>query len=101
MITFASIFLLYVGENESAKYHHNGLKRTAEFILIACVDGLNGFPAGNIECLSVYYSSLTENYVISLYMRLQPNELELFKINTSSKYPKIYKSWLITGCCSK
>ena len=38
----------YVGENESAKFWlsiMNGLKnRGVEDILIACVDGLNGFP---------------------------------------------------------
>ena len=39
---------MYVGENESAKYWlsiMNGLKnRGVEDILIACVDGLSGFP---------------------------------------------------------
>ena len=39
---------MYVGENESAKFWLsviNGLKnRGVEDILIACVDGLNGFP---------------------------------------------------------
>lgn len=39
---------MYVGENESAKFWlsiMNGLKnRGVEDILIACVDGLNGFP---------------------------------------------------------
>lgn len=39
---------MYVGENESAKFRlsiMNGLKnRGVENILIACVDGLNGFP---------------------------------------------------------
>ena len=39
---------MYVGENESAKFWlsiMNGLKnRGVKDILIACVDGLNGFP---------------------------------------------------------
>ena len=39
---------MYVGENESAKFWlsiMNGLKnRGVEDILIACVDGLSGFP---------------------------------------------------------
>lgn len=38
---------MYVGENESAKYWlsiMNGLNEGVEDILIACVDGLSGFP---------------------------------------------------------
>ena len=46
---------MYVGENESAKYWLsilNGLKnRGVEDILIACVDGLTGFP----EAISAVY----------------------------------------------
>ena len=46
---------MYVGENESARYWLsilNGLKnRGVEDILIACVDGLNGFP----EAISAVY----------------------------------------------
>ena len=46
---------MYVGENESARYWLsilNGLKnRGVEDILIACVDGLTGFP----EAISAVY----------------------------------------------
>ena len=47
-ITDKDVLGMYVGENESAKFWlsiMNGLKnRGIEDILIACVDGLNGFP---------------------------------------------------------
>ena len=47
-ITDKDVLEMYVGENESAKFWlsiMNGLKnRGVEDILIACVDGLNGFP---------------------------------------------------------
>lgn len=47
---------MYVGENESAKYWLsilNGLKnRGVEDILITCIDGLTGFPEGNIGSIS-------------------------------------------------
>ena len=58
---------MYVGENESARYWLsilNGLKnRGVDDILIACVDGLTGFPRGNIRRISenrstaMYYPS--------------------------------------------
>ena len=47
---------MYVDENESAKFWlsiMNGLKnRGVMDILIACVDGLNGFPESDRDCLS-------------------------------------------------
>ena len=46
---------MYAGENESAKFWlsiMNGLKnRGVEDILIACVDGLSGFPPGHRGCI--------------------------------------------------
>ena len=96
----------------------NGLKnRGVSDILIACVDGLNGFPQA-IE--AVYPKTEIQQCIIhqirnstkfvsykdikKLMFDLKRvyaapteettlNELELFKDKWDSKYPKIYKSW--------
>lgn len=112
---------MYVGENESAKFWlsiMNGLKnRGVEDILIACVDGLSGFPQA-IE--AVYPQTEVQQCIIHQirnstkfvsYKDLKKlmadlkrvyaapteesalKELELFKDDWDSKYPKIYKSW--------
>lgn len=111
---------MYVGENESAKFWFsimNGLKdRGVEDLLIACVDGLSGFPQA-IE--AVYPETEIQQCIIhqirnstkfvsykdikSLMGDLKRvyaaptedtalNELELFKDEWNNKYPKIYKS---------
>ena len=112
---------MYVGENESARFWlsiMNGLKnRGVEDILIACVDGLSGFPQA-IE--AVYPETEIQQCIIHQirnstkfvsYKDIQKlmsdlklvyaapteetalNELELFKDKWDGKYPKIYKSW--------
>lgn len=112
---------MYVGENESAKFWlsiMNGLKnRGVEDILIACVDGLNGFPQA-IEAVYpkteiqqciihqirnstkfVSYKDIKKLMADLKLVYVAPteetalNELELFKDKWDSKYPKIYKSW--------
>ena len=112
---------MYVGENESAKFWlsiMNGLKnRGVEDILIACVDGLNGFPQA-IEAVYpkteiqqciihqirnstkfVSYKDIKKLMAALKLVYAAPteetalNELELFKDKWDSKYPKIYKSW--------
>ena len=112
---------MYVGENESAKFWlsiMNGLKnRGVEDILIACVDGLNGFPQA-IEAVypkteiqqciihqirnSTKFVSYKDIKKLMADLKLvyaapteetASNELELFKDKWDSKYPKIYKSW--------
>lgn len=111
---------MYVGENESAKFWlsiMNGLKnRGVEDILIACVDGLTGFPQA-IE--AVYPKTWIQQCIIhqirnstkfvpykdikKLMADLKRvyaapteetalNELELFKDKWDAKYPEIYKS---------
>ena len=59
---------MYVGENESAKFWlsiMNGLKnRGVEDILIACVDGLNGFP----QAIEAVYPNPTIVNVICVVM---------------------------------
>ncbi|MEI3049351.1 MAG: IS256 family transposase [Roseburia inulinivorans] len=105
---------MYVGENESAKFWlsiMNGLKnRGVEDILIACVDGLNGFGAqkqrfSSVSSIrSVIQRSVSYKDIKKLMADLKLvyaapteetalNELELFKDKWDSKYPKIYKSW--------
>jgi len=91
--------------------------RGVEDILIACVNGLNGFPQA-IE--AIYPETEVQQYIIHqirnstkfvsyrdikklmadlklVYIALSEqtalNELELFKDKWDSKYPKIYKSW--------
>ena len=112
---------MYVGENESAKFWlsiMNGLKnRGVEDILIACVDGLNGFPQA-IEAVYpkteiqqciihqirnstkfVSYKDIKKLMADLKLVYAAPteetalNELELFKDKWDSKYPKIHKSW--------
>lgn len=112
---------MYVGENESAKFWlsiMNGLKnRGVEDILIACVDGLNGFPQA-IEAVYpkteiqqciihqirnstkfVSYKDIKKLMADLKLVYAAPteetalNKLELFKDKWDSKYPKIYKSW--------
>ena len=112
---------MYVGENESAKFWlsiMNGFKnRGVKDILIACVDGLTGFP----EAIgAVFPSTEIQHCVIhqirnstrfvsykdfrSLMADLKRvyaapteetalSELERFGEIWNGKYPKIYKSW--------
>lgn len=112
---------MYVGENEGAKFWLsiiNGLKnRGVQYILIACVDGLNGFPQAieavypktEIQQCIIHQIRNTTNYVS--YKDLKKlmadlkmvyaapdeaaalEELESFGKKWNSKYPKIYKSW--------
>lgn len=112
---------MYVGENESAKFWlsiMNGLKnRGVEDILIACVDGLTGFPQA-IEAVYpqteiqqciihqirnttrfVSYKDIKKLMVDLKEVYAAPTEeialdkLEVFNEKWNSKYPKIYKSW--------
>ena len=112
---------MYVGENESAKFWLsiiNGLKnRGVEDILIACVDGLNGFPEaiGAVypgteiqQCIIhqirnstrfVSYKDLRSLMADLKMVYAAPDEntamdeLEKFGGKWNRKYPKIYKSW--------
>ena len=112
---------MYVGENESAKFWLtilNSLKnRGVEDILIACVDGLSGFPQA-IEaaypetevqqCIvhqirnSTRYTSYKDLKKLIADLKcvyaaqseeLALEALESFKAKWNDKYPKIYKSW--------
>jgi len=100
------------------QYIMNGLKnRGIEDILIACVDGLNGFPQA-IEAVYpkteiqqciihqirnstkfVSYKDIKKLMADLKLVYAAPteetalNELELFRDKWDSKYPKIYKSW--------
>lgn len=112
---------MYVGENESAKYWlsiMNGLKnRGVADILIACVDGLTGFP----EAISAVFPKTEVQHCIIHQIRNSTrfvsykdikalmadlkrvyaapteetahSELERFREIWNGKYPKIYKSW--------
>lgn len=112
---------MYVGENESARYWLsilNGLKnRGVEDILIACVDGLTGFP----EAISAVYPKTEVQQCIIHQIRNSTKyvsykdikalmadlkkvyaavdeetalyELEQFAAKWDSKYPKISASW--------
>ena len=112
---------MYVGENEGAKFWLsiiNGLKnRGVQDILIACVDGLNGFPQAieavypktEIQQCIIHQIRNTTNYVS--YKDLKKlmadlkmvyaapdeaaalEELESFGEKWNSKCSKIYKSW--------
>lgn len=112
---------MYVGENEGAKFWLsiiNGLKnRGVQDILIACVDGLNGFPQAieavypktEIQQCIIHQIRNTTNYIS--YKDLKKlmadlkmvyaapdeaaalEELESFGEKWNNKYPKIYKSW--------
>lgn len=109
------------GENESAKFWLSIMtdlkNRGVDDILIACVDGLTGFP----QAIDAVYSQ-TEIHQCIIHQILNStmfvsckdikklmadlnrvyaaptedtalNELELFKDKWDSKYPKIYKCW--------
>ena len=112
---------MWIGENESAKFWLsvlNGLKnRGLEDILIACVDGLSGFP-GAIEAaypkteiqqciihqirnstkyvsykdIKVLMSDLKEVYA-AVDEQTALDSLERFADKWDGKYPKISKSW--------
>ena len=112
---------MYVGQNESAKFWLsilNGLKnRGVEDILIACVDGLTGFPQAieavfpdtEIQQCIIHPIRNTTKFVS--YKELKPlmadlkrvyaapteeialAELDRFDEKWSGKYPKIAKSW--------
>ena len=112
---------MYVGQNESAKFRLsilNGLKkRGVEDILIACVDGLTGFPQAieavfpetEIQQCIIHQIRNTTKFVS--YKELKPlmadlkrvyaapteeialAELDSFDEKWSGKYPKIAKSW--------
>ena len=112
---------MYVGENESAKFWlsvMNGLKnRGVQDILIACVDGLTGFPEAidaafpktEIQQCIIHQIRNSTKYVSykdlkALVADLKqvygaPTEavaleaLERFGTRWDSKYPKIRKSW--------
>ena len=112
---------MYVGENEGAKFWLsiiNGLKnRGVQDILIACVDGLNGFPQAieavypktEIQQCIIHQIRNTTNYVSYKDLKklmadlkmvyAAPDEaaalveLESFGKKLNSKYRKIYKSW--------
>ena len=112
---------MYVGQNESAKFWLsilNGIKnRGAEDILIACVDGLTGFPQAieavfpqtEIQQCVIHQIRSTTKFVS--YKEIKPlmadlkrvyaapteeialTELDSFDEKWSGKYPKIAKSW--------
>ena len=111
----------YVGENESAKFWlsiMNGLKnRGVEDILIACVDGLSGFPQAIDavypqteiqQCIIhqirnstrfVSYKDIKKLMADLKRVYATPteetalSELKLFRDKWDYRYPKIYKSW--------
>jgi Transposase and inactivated derivatives len=112
---------MYVGENESSKFWLsiiNGLKnRGVKDILIACVDGLAGFP----EAIGAVFPQTEVQHCVIHQIRNSTRfvsykdikalmadlkrvyaapteesayaELERFDGIWSGKYPKIYKSW--------
>lgn len=112
---------MYVGENESAKFWisiMNGLKnRGVEDILIACVDGLSGFPQAieavfpHTELQQCIIHQIRNTTKFVSYKELKPlmtdlkrvyaapteaialAELDSFEERWKSKYPKIAKSW--------
>ena len=112
---------MWIGENESAKFWLsvlNGLKnRGVEDILIACVDGLTGFPAAieavypktEIQQCIIHQIRNTTKYVsykdIKVLMadlkkvyaavdeQTALTELDNFDEKWSEKYPKIAISW--------
>ena len=121
MSGYKDVLGMYVGQNESAKFWLsilNGLKnRGVEDILIACVDGLTGFPQAieavfpetEIQQCIIHQIRNTTKFVS--YKELKPlmadlkrvyaalteeialAELESFDEKWSGKYPKIAKSW--------
>ena len=112
---------MWVGENESAKFWlsvMNGLKnRGVQYILIACVDGLTGFPAAieavypktEIQQCIIHQIRNTTKFVSykdikalmadlkKVYAAVDEQtalaELDNFDEKWSSKYPKIAISW--------
>lgn len=112
---------MYVGENESAKFWlsiMNGLKnRGVQDILIACVDGLTGFPQAieavfpetEVQHCIIHQIRNTTKFVsykdIKKLMadlklvyaapteEIALSELEAFRGKWDTKYPKIHKSW--------
>ena len=112
---------MYVGQNESAKFWLsilNGLKnRGVEDILIACVDGLTGFPQAieavfpdtEIQQCIIHQIRNTTKFVTNKELRplmadlkrvyaapteeIALAELDGFDEKWSGKYPKIAKSW--------
>ena len=112
---------MYVGQNESAKFWLsilNGLKnRGVEDILIACVDGLTGFPQAieavfpDTEIQQCIIHQIRNTTKSVSYKELKPlmadlkrvyaapteeiarAELDSFDEKWSGKYPKIAKSW--------
>ena len=112
---------MYIGQNESAKFWLsilNGLKnRGVQDILIACVDGLTGFPQAieavfpetEIQQCIIHQIRNTTKFVSykdikSLMADLKCvytaateeialTELDAFEEKWQSKYPKIAKSW--------
>ena len=112
---------MYVGQNESAKFWLsilNGLKnRGVEDILIACVDGLTGFPQAieavfpDTEIQQCIIHQIRNTTSLVSYKELKPlmadlkrvyaapteeiarAELDSFDEKWSGKYPKIAKSW--------
>ncbi len=112
---------MYVGQNESAKFWLsilNGLKnRGVEDILIACVDGLTGFPQAieavfpDTEIRQCIIHQIRNTTKFVPYKELKPLMADLKRVYTatteeiaraeldgfdekwSGKYPKIAKSW--------
>lgn len=112
---------MYVGENESAKFWlsiMNGLKNHGvKDILIACVDGLTGFPQAieavfpNTEVQHCIIHQIRNSTRFVSYKDLKAlmadlkrvyaaateeiaySELERFGEIWNGKYPKIFKSW--------
>jgi len=112
---------MWVGENESAKFWlsvMNGLKnRGLQDILIACVDGLTGFPAAieavypktEIQQCIIHQIRNTTRFVSykdikalmadlkKVYAAIDEqtalSELEIFDEKWGTKYPKIAISW--------
>ena len=112
---------MYVGENESAKYWLsilNGLKnRGVDDILIACIDGLTGFPEAiaavypktEIQQCIIHQIRNSTKYVSykdikalmadlkKVYGAVNEEtalfELEQFSAKWDAKYPKISQSW--------
>ena len=83
---------MYVGENESAKFWlsiMNGLKnRGVEDILIACVDGLSGFPQA----------------IEAVYPQTEVQQCIIHQIRNSTKfvsYKDIKSKRFITRCLPK
>ena len=115
------VLVMYVGQNECAKFWLsilNGLKyRGVEDILIACVDGLSGFPQAieavypqtEIQQCIIHQIRNTTRFV--WYKEIEPlmvdlkkvyaapteettlSELDSFEEKWGGKYPKIAKTW--------